>query len=199
MKQQHWLQNQCRATQSLMPRMRSSTTILKLQLYFVHSVKWIELRRIKSCSVSWIMSQSTPSRQGRSTCSSASSSLKWLITLNGGMIMQKVSGTLSAASSTLKESLRRCSGSVKDVIDISLCSVNQSTCPGRRMDGSGHRESQMIYLRVAHSFMFNNHVESRHGRYYIYSGTLRGKVQDIPEVSEEARARILRIVNVIHG
>ena len=37
-------------------------------------------------------------------------------------------------------------------------------------------------------------MKSGHGRYYICSGTLRGKVQDIPEVSEEVRARILRIV-----
>ena len=42
--------------------------------------------------------------------------------------------------------------------------------------------------------MFNCHSETGHGRYYIYSGTLRGKVEDIPEVSEDTRARILRIV-----
>ena len=42
--------------------------------------------------------------------------------------------------------------------------------------------------------MFNSHVESGHGRYYIYSGTLRGEVQDIPQASEEVRVRILRIV-----
>ena len=58
----------------------------------------------------------------------------------------------------------------------------------------GDAINHLYYLRVAHSFMFNCHSESGHGRYYIYSGTLRGKVQDIPEVSEEARARILRIV-----
>ena len=58
----------------------------------------------------------------------------------------------------------------------------------------GDAINHLYYLRVAHSFMFNCHSESGHGRYYIYSGTLRGKVQDIPEVSEEARSRILRIV-----
>ena len=54
--------------------------------------------------------------------------------------------------------------------------------------------NHLYYLRVAHGFVFNCHSESGHGRYYIYSGTLRGKVEDIPEVSEESRARILRIV-----
>ena len=58
----------------------------------------------------------------------------------------------------------------------------------------GDAVNHMYYLRVAHSFMFNSHVESGHGRHYICSGTLRGKVQDIPQVSEEVRARILRIV-----
>ena len=58
----------------------------------------------------------------------------------------------------------------------------------------GDAINHLYYLRVAHSFVFNCHSESGHGRYYIYSGTLRGNVQDIPEVSEEARARILRIV-----
>ena len=58
----------------------------------------------------------------------------------------------------------------------------------------GDAINHLYYLRVAHSFMFNCHGESGHGRYYIYSGTLRGKAQDIPEVSEEARSRILRLV-----
>ena len=56
----------------------------------------------------------------------------------------------------------------------------------------GDAVSHMCYLRVAHGFMFNSHVESGHGRYFIYSGTLRA--QDIRQVSEEVRARILRIV-----
>ena len=58
----------------------------------------------------------------------------------------------------------------------------------------GDAINHLYYLRVAHGFMFNCHSESGHGRYYIYSGALRGKVEDIPEVSEESRARILRIV-----
>ena len=58
----------------------------------------------------------------------------------------------------------------------------------------GDAINHLYYLRVAHGFMFNCHSESGHGRYYIYSGTLRGKVQDIPEITEEVRARILRIV-----
>ena len=58
----------------------------------------------------------------------------------------------------------------------------------------GDAINHLYYLRVAHGFMFNCHSESGHGRYYIYSGKLRGKVEDIPEVSEESRARILRIV-----
>ena len=58
----------------------------------------------------------------------------------------------------------------------------------------GDAINHLYYLRVARIFMFNCHSESGHGRYYIYSGTLRGKVQDIPELSEESRARILRIV-----
>ena len=101
-----------------------------------------------------------------------------------------------------------------------VLSQSQSTCHGRRMDGSrsprlsnelaspqdqvfhaihmfnriGDAINHLYYLRVAHGFMFNCHSESGHGRYYIYSGKLRGKVEDIPEVSEESRARILRIV-----
>ena len=58
----------------------------------------------------------------------------------------------------------------------------------------GDAVNHLYYLRVAHGSMFNCHSESGHGRYYIYSGTLRGKVEDIPEVSEESRARILRTV-----
>ena len=58
----------------------------------------------------------------------------------------------------------------------------------------GDAINHLYYLRVAHSFMFICHTDSAHGRYYIYSGTLRGKVEDIPSVSEEARARTLRIV-----
>ena len=58
----------------------------------------------------------------------------------------------------------------------------------------GDAVNHLYYLRVAHSFMFNCHSESGHGRYYIFSGTLRSKVDDIPEITEESRARILRIV-----
>ena len=103
--------------------------ILKLQLFVMRSVKWSQLRRIKTCSVSWSRSGSTPSRQETNACSSVSSSLRWQIILNSGTIIEATSGTSSAASSTFKETSR-----------------------------------------------------------------LRGKVQDIPEVSEEARSRILRLV-----
>ena len=51
--------------------------------------------------------------------------------------------------------------------------------------------NHLYYLRVAHSFMFNCHSESGHGRYYIYSGTLRGKVQDIPEVVRGSKSKNL--------
>ena len=57
----------------------------------------------------------------------------------------------------------------------------------------GDAINHMYYLRVAHGFMLNSHV---HGRYFIYSGTLRAKVDDLPQVSEEVRARILRIIIV---
>ena len=53
----------------------------------------------------------------------------------------------------------------------------------------GDAINHIYYLRVAHGFTFNCHSESGHGRYYIYSGTLRGKVEDIPEVSEDTRPR----------
>ena len=43
---------------SLMARMRSSRTILKFLSFVMHSVKWSQLRRIKSCNVSWSMSLS---------------------------------------------------------------------------------------------------------------------------------------------
>ena len=61
-------------------------------------------------------------------------------------------------------------------------------------DRIGDAINHLYYLRVAHGFVFNCHSETGHGRYYIYSGTLRGKVEDIREVSEDTRARILRIV-----
>ena len=193
--------------------------MLKFQLFVTHSVKWSQLRRTKTCSVSWSKSGSTQSLQETITCSSVSSSLRWQIILNSGMIILPTSGTSLAASSTIKETSRRCSRSVKDMIVTSLCSVSQYqswqtygwvrsprasdelSSPQdqvyhaiRMFNRIGDAINHLYYLRVAHSFMFNCHSESGHGRYYIYSGTLRGRVQDIPEVSEEARARILRIV-----
>ena len=126
MKRQHQLPSQFKASLWLMSRMRSSTMMLKLKLSITHSVRLSQLRKIKSCSVSWSMSQSAPNLQGKSICSSASSSLKWQIILNSGTITQETSGTSLAASSTIRETSRRCSASVKDVIDLSLCSVSQS-------------------------------------------------------------------------
>ena len=117
--------------------------MLKLQWCVMHSVRRSQLRKIKSCSVSWSTSRSTLSRTERSTCSSASSCLKWRITLNNGMIIAETSGTSSQASSAIRETLRRCSGSLKVMIDIIWCCQSQSISLGRRMDGSGHCDSQM--------------------------------------------------------
>ena len=85
----------------------------------------------------------TLSRTETSACSSASSSLKWQITLSNGMIIVETSGTLSATSSTFRETSRRCSKSVKVMIDTILCCQSQSVNLGRRLDGSGHLDSQM--------------------------------------------------------
>ena len=117
--------------------------MLKLQWCVMHSVSWSQLEGSRVCSVSWSTSRSTLSRIERSTCSSASSSLKWLITLNNGMIIVATSGTSSQASSTIRETLRRCSGSLKVMIDTIWCCQSQSISLGRRMYGSGHRDSQM--------------------------------------------------------
>ena len=57
----------------------------------------------------------------------------------------------------------------------------------------GDAVNHMYYLRVAHGFMFNSHVESGHGRYFIYSGTLRGKVQDTP-----SRVRGSQSAHLVH-
>ena len=118
--------------------------MLKLQWCIMHSVRWSQLRRIKSCNESWSRSESIL-RQAteRSACSSASSSLKWPITLSNGMIIVATSGTSSQASSTIRETLRRCSGSLKVMIDTIWCCQSQSICHGSSMDGSGHRDSQM--------------------------------------------------------
>ena len=58
----------------------------------------------------------------------------------------------------------------------------------------GDAVNHMYYLRVAHGFMFNSHVDSGHGRYFIYSGTLRSEIKEIPQITEDARARVLRII-----
>ena len=68
----------------------------------------------------------------------------------------------------------------------------------------GDAINHLYYLRVAHGFMFNCHSESGHGRYYIYSGKLRGKVEDIPEVSGGVKGKDLAHshrsgFNVIYG
>ena len=188
--------------------MRSFTTILKFQWCVMHSVRWSQLRRIKRSNESWSRSGSVlnrPARTERSTCSRASSSLRWQITLSNGMIIAETSGTSSQASGTIRETLRRCSGSLKVTIDTIWYCQSQSICLGRHMDGSDHRDSQMsspvlkiksflrficskgsamrsitYYLRVAHSFMFNCHSETGHGRYYIYSGTLMGQSRRHP-------------------
>ena len=136
------------------------------------------------------------------------------------MIIAATSGTSSQASSTIRETLRRCSGSSQGhdryylVLSESeyqswqtygwirsprlsneLASPQDQVFHAIHMfNRIGAATNHFYYLRVAHGFMFNCHSESGHGRYYIYSGTLRGKVEDIPEVSEESRARILRIV-----
>ena len=102
-KRQHWFLNQCRASQSLMPRMRSSAMILKFKLFVIHSVRWSQLRRIRSCSVSWTKSGSTQSHQEKSTCSSASSSLKWQIILN----TKNNSGTITQQTSCMTDMTER--------------------------------------------------------------------------------------------
>ena len=174
----------------------------------MHSVRWSQLRMIKSCSVSWSMSRSILSRTERSTCSTASSSLKWPITLSNGMIIVETSGTLSQASSTqghdryylvLSESEYQSwqtYGWIRSprVSNELVGPQDQTHHATHMLNRIGDAINHLYYLRVAHGFMFKCHSESGHGRYYLYSGTLRGKVEDVPEVSEETRARILRIV-----
>ena len=135
--------------------------------------------------------------------------------------MRQTSGNSSQASSTIREISRRCSGYLKDhdryylVLSESeylswqqygwirsprlsneLASAQDQVFHAIRMfNRLGDAINHLYYLRVAHGFMFNCHSETGHGRFYIYSGTLRGKVEDIPRsVIEESRARILRIV-----
>ena len=52
--------------------------------------------------------------------------------------------------------------------------------------------NHMYYLRVAHSFTFNCHSESAQGRYYVYSGTLRGSRR--PWVVRGSKVKFLRLV-----
>ena len=136
--------------------------MLRFLSFVMHSVRWSQLRRIKSCNGSWSMSQSTLSRIERSTCSSVSSSLNWQIILNNGMTTAETSGTSLAASSTIKETLRRCSRYLKVMIDITLCCQSQSTCHGRHMDGSDHRDSKtsLQALRIRSFMRFTRSIGS---------------------------------------